>query len=510
MIGIFGWITFIILFLLFTFLGFYGARWRKGDLSKLHEWALAGRRLGAFLAWFLIGADVYTAYTFVAVPSGMFASGALYFFAVPYVATTFMVAMITMPRLWQWSREKGYVTAADMVEDRFNSKVLAGLVAVTGIVAELPYIALQIVGMQAVLGIMLLGVTTNVKLVSDLALTISFIILAAFTFTSGLRGATLGAILKDLLIFISVISLIIIIPLKFGGFATAFADAQSFASALAAKKVAWLSTGITNLKPLPALEAGYTTLWVGSTFALFLYPHSINGSLSASGKRQLALSDAFLPIYGIGLALLALLGLLAYSDKAAMSLLSNFPLSARGIYSIPALAVSTLPDWFAGIVLLGIFIGGLVPAAIMAIAQANLLTRNIIKPIKPEIKPETETRISKWASVIFKFIALGFVFLVPATYAIQLQLLGGIIILQTLPPVFLGLVTNRLNKYALMGGLLVGIASGIYLVEVANKFGPLTTSLYRIGGYLIWIGLIALALNLAVAVILSLPTLLKR
>jgi len=142
MIGILGWISFIIFFLLFTFLGFYGAKWRRGDLSKLHEWALAGRRLGAFLAWFLIGADVYTAYTFVAVPSGMFASGALYFYAVPYVATTFMVAMITMPRLWQWSREKGYVTAADMVEDRFKSKLLAGLVAITGIVAELPYIAL--------------------------------------------------------------------------------------------------------------------------------------------------------------------------------------------------------------------------------------------------------------------------------------------------------------------------------------------------------------------------------
>lgn len=68
----------------------------------------------------------------------------------PYVATAFMVAMVTMPRLWQWSREKGYVTAADMVQDRFSSRVLAALIALTGIIAELPYIALQIIGMQAV------------------------------------------------------------------------------------------------------------------------------------------------------------------------------------------------------------------------------------------------------------------------------------------------------------------------------------------------------------------------
>ncbi|MGC9178164.1 MAG: hypothetical protein ACP5G6_07130 [Conexivisphaera sp.] len=234
------------------------------------------------------------------------------------------------------------------------------------------------------------------------------------------------------------------------------------------------------------------------------------GSLGASGKRQLAMSNALLPIYGIGLAILALLGLLVYSDPAAMSLLSKFPLSARGIYSIPALAVTALPGWFAGVALVGIFVGGLVPAAIMAISQANLLARNVIRPLRPGMDQATETRIAKWASVVFKFVALGFVFMVPATYAIQLQLLGGIIILQTLPAVFLGLVTRRLNGYALTAGLIVGLASGVYLVEAANKFGPISTSLLSVGGYLLWIGLLALALNLAVSVVLSLPTLLRK
>lgn len=285
MIGILGgWALFLALFVVFVALGFYGARWRRGDMSQLHEWALAGRRLGTFLVWFLIGADLYTAYTFVAVPSGMFASGALYFFAVPYVSITFAIAMLTMPRLWEWSRKHGYVTAADMVADRFSSKALAGLVAITGIIAELPYIALQIVGMQAVLTIMLYGLVKNVVEVSDIALTVSFIILAAFTFTSGLRGATLGAVLKDSLIFLSVIVLIIVVPLKYGGFATAFANAQAFAQQLAAHKVAWLTTGITNLKPAASLAwGGYATLWLGSAMALFLYPHAIN---ARSARRE--------------------------------------------------------------------------------------------------------------------------------------------------------------------------------------------------------------------------------
>ena len=169
MIGLDIIIPFVSLFLIFIVLGFYGKYWRKGNLNHVHEWALAGRKLGTTLVFFLIGADLYTAYTFVAVPSGMFAKGPLYFFAVPYVALTFAVALLTMPKLWSISREKGYITASDFVKDRFGSVTLSILIAITGIVAELPYIALQIVGMQSVLTVMLAG-TSNAETVGEISL----------------------------------------------------------------------------------------------------------------------------------------------------------------------------------------------------------------------------------------------------------------------------------------------------------------------------------------------------
>ena len=126
-------------------------------------------------------------------------------------------------------------------------------------------------------------------------------------------------------------------------------------------------------------------------------------------------------MYGVGLAILALMGILVYSVPSAMQLLSGFPESSRGILVVPSLILTIMPGWFAGVALLGIFIGGLVPAAIMAIAQANLLTRNIIKEIRPDLPQHSEVRITKWASTIFKFVALAFVFAVPASYAISLQ-----------------------------------------------------------------------------------------
>ncbi len=108
------------------------------------------------------------------------------------------------------------------------------------------------------------------------------------------------------------------------------------------------------------------------------------------------------------------------------------------------------------------------------------MVRNIIKPLYPRITPQGETRAAKWASVIFKFLALGFVFIVPATYAIWLQLLGGIIITQTLPSVFLGLLTNKLNKYSLMTGWAVGLGLGIYLFIAAHE-SPIISSAWSPG-----------------------------
>lgn len=493
--GVFG-----VLFVIFVALGFYGAVWRKGDLRKMNEWALAGRNLGTVLVWFLVGADLYTAYTFVAVPSGLFAKGSLYFFAVPYVALTFGVAMITMPSLWKIAHEKNYITAADFAKDKFQSPTLGILIAITGIVALLPYIALQIVGMQAVLTVMLInsGISVQGVNISDVALVIAFIILAAFVYTSGLRGATLTAVMKDALIFLTVIVIVLWVPYHFGGFQHAFVIANHTA---------------IHYATLPgALVNGYLSLAVLSAFALYLYPHAVNGALSAESPKKLRMSTALLPIYGIGLALLALFGVLIYDVPAALQFINTasygFNSSNQGIYVVPALIQFSTPDWFTGIAFLGIFIGGLVPAAIMAMAQANLVTRNIILEFVPTLTDEQQTTIAKWMSVVFKFLALSFVFFVPLTYAIQLQLLGGVLIVQTLPPVFIGLYTKWLNKWALIIGWVGGIGSGLILLYLGNltngAFVNFHTSFFNTQPFgLLYVGLTSLVINLILVIVFT-------
>jgi solute:Na+ symporter, SSS family len=225
------------------------------------------------LYFFLLGVDIYTSYAFVALPSGVFAKGSFYFLT--YAALAFGVTLVTMPRLLALSKEKGYITASDFIKDGFGSTTLSILIAITGIVSLLPYIALQIVGMQSVLIVMFSG-TTNSQTVEELALIFAFVVLAAFTYTSGLRGAALTAVLKDILIWITVIALIVLVPLSIsGGFGTAFRDV----------KPSYLTV------PGP-LITGYVTLMLGSALALYLYPHAINGVLSSESAYKLRRSTA--------------------------------------------------------------------------------------------------------------------------------------------------------------------------------------------------------------------------
>src|SRR5919106_2293259 len=215
--------VFIFFFALVAILGFAAARWRRAKLDHLDEWGLGGGSFGGWITWFLIGGDLYTAYTFVAVPALLFGAGATGFFAVPYTVIIYPMFFLVLVRLWSVSHKHGLVTPADFVRARFGSPTLALLVAITGIVATMPYIALQLVGIEAVLKAM--GVEGKWPIV------VAFIILALYTYNSGLRAPALIAFVKDTLIYLTIIVAVIVIPVKLGGWGVIFGAAEEKFSA---------------------------------------------------------------------------------------------------------------------------------------------------------------------------------------------------------------------------------------------------------------------------------------
>src|SRR5215218_2344221 len=261
--------VFILLFGFVTVLGFVAARWRRAEsLDHLDEWGLGGRNFGSWISWFLIGGDLYTAYTFVAVPALLFGTGALGFFAVPYTIIIFPMAFIVAPRLWSVAHRHGYVTPADFVRGRHGSSTLALMIAITGIAATMPYIALQLVGIGAVMRTM--GVEGEWPLI------IAFVILAAYTYQSGLRAPALIAFVKDTLIYLVVIVAVIYIPIKLGGFDDIFAAAN--------KKFTASEAPTDGVLLANAQTLGYATFAFGSALALFLYPHAVTGVLASRSR----------------------------------------------------------------------------------------------------------------------------------------------------------------------------------------------------------------------------------
>lgn len=466
-------IVFVFFFALVTIMGFVAAHWRRPKtLAHLDEWGLGGRQFGTWITWFLVGGDFYTAYTVIAVPALVFATGAFGFFALPYTIIVFPFVFAVMPLLWKIAKDNGYVTAADLVHGRYNSRALELAVAATGVVATMPYIALQLIGMAAAMHA--LGIPGETPLIA------AFLILAFYTYSSGLRAPALIAFVKDIMIYIVVFVAIAFIPIKLGGYEAVFAAADA----------AFKAKGSGGILLAPTQYTAYATLALGSALAGFMYPHTLTAIFASSGANTIRKNAMLLPAYTILLGLIALLGYMGHA--AGLKLTNNNDV-------VPALFKTLFPGWFAGFAFAAIAIAALVPAAVMSIGASNLFARNFWKAyVDPNATPHAEAKVAKITSLLVKVGALLVIIFLPTQFALDLQLLGGMWILQTFPALVFGLFTSWLVAEGLLAGWAAGFLGGTILAW-SDDFKPLHWFGTGADRFAIYSGLLALVLNIVVA-----------
>jgi len=362
-----------------------------------------------------------------------------------------------------------------VVQGTYGSRSLELAVAVTGIVATMPYIALQLIGMGVV--IQAIGLTGELPIVA------AFVILALYTYSSGLRAPALIAFVKDIMIYIVVLVAVVVVPAKLGGYGAVFSAAND---AFIAKG------GATGLILKPSQMLAYASLALGSALAAFMYPHTLTGIFASKSADTIRKNAILLPAYTLLLGLIALLGYMAYA--AHIKVASNNDV-------VPALFKALFPSWFAGFAFSAIAIGALVPAAVMSIGAANLFTRNIWKSyVDRDISHAGEASVAKIASLVVKLGALAFTIFLPTQYALDLQLLGGLWILQTFPALVFGLFTRWFRAEGLLLGWAAGILWGTWTAW-SNGLKPLATLSVGDASYVFYVGLGALILNTVVAVI---------
>lgn len=280
------------------------------------------------------------------------------------------------------------------------------------------------------------------------------------------------------------IAAVALIPSKLGGYANVFASADA----------AFQAKGAGNLLLGGNQYVAYATLALGSALAAFMYPHTLTGIFASNSGKTIRKNAIMLPAYTLLLGLLALLGYMGHAANLKLD-------SANDV--VPTLFKTLFSGWFSGFAFAAIAIGALVPAAVMSIGAANLFTRNFWKAyVDPKVSDAGEAKVAKVTSLVVKVGALLVIIFLPTQFALDLQLLGGIWILQTLPALVFGLYTNWFRAPGLLAGWFVGFCGGTFLVWDAG-WKPL--HLISLGGepFTVYTGLLALAANIGVAVIVN-------
>jgi SSS family solute:Na+ symporter len=303
-----------------------------------------------------------------------------------------------------------------------------------------------------------------------------------------------------------IIVAVIYLPHKLGGWDHIFSTVQASFDKFNTENADAIASGQANGKatmPPGIVQWAYASLALGSALALFMYPHSVTGVLSTRSRGVIRRNAALLPAYSFLLGLLALLGFVAIA--AGVTVAGDPP---NPQLAVPQLFENEFPSWFAGVGYAAIAIGALVPAAIMSIAAANLFTRNVYRAFfRPDATPAEEARVSKIVSLLVKVGALIFVLALSKSFAINLQLLGGVWILQTFPAIVVGLYTRWFHRWAVLLGWAAGMVYGTW-----TAYGVSSPTQSHFGGplanfpgtdTLVYIAATAFLLNLIVTVVLT-------
>lgn len=459
------------------------AAWRghAQELINPTGWALANRGLAGVRLWAVLGATIFTAYTYLALPGRAFLSGGSAYYAVAYMAMVTPLGFLILPRFREFAAEHGFVTAADFVRARNSSHVLALTVALTSLLAAVPYLTLQVVSLRTLLDAMGLPPGSAAGRCAILAM---FTVHAATTHRGGLRVPISVAMLKAALILVTIVTACAMVAVKLGPLGHVFELAQH---ALADRD--------GDILIAPMTPTAYATLALGSALALLVYPHVVTLAYASRNSDSLRKSVVFLPVWTLVLGCFALLGVIAAGLIPASR--------GGGALAVPLLIRHLAPGPAAGMMFGAITVGSLLPAAVLCVAVAMQFARNVYSEyVNPTATPKHEVQVARFTALVLRVAALICAFLLRPQDAVNLHLLGGVWMVQVFPAVAIGLFTAWFHPRALLAGWGVGLASGTWL-SVTGGFSPIATLPWGRDGLQVYTAVLALLLNLGTAALLT-------
>lgn len=419
-----------------------GVRTGRAASRSLEGWMVNDRQMGPFLTWFLLGTEIYTAFTFLGLAGFAFANGGAAYYNVATNDVGYALGFFILPAIGLIGRKFKHVTQSDFIAGRYNSPTLGILVAFCSAIIMIAYIDVNIEGLGAILNVL----TEHRLNVLDAEI-VGFFVLSFAVFFGGIRGNAWQSVIKDVLMFVSIAALFLIIPFKFfGGFGPMLGQ---------------MMTKIPANITLPGPHHKLGLMWLASTilltgFGQWMWPQWFNVAYSARGSKTLKLQAVFMPFYQLVKVAVITIGFAAVLIFAGQKVVGN--------EVVMLLAQQVFPLWFLALFALAAVLSAIVPAGPIIMMSCTLLSHNVYAKLVPSSEPKTIFAISRGLVFVVTFLAL--LLAVVAHTLIALVLLAAYnFIAQLVPGILIGgLFWRRATRDGVIAGLVIGWALTVYFL----------------------------------------------
>jgi SSS family solute:Na+ symporter len=419
-----------------------GVRTGRAASHTLEGWMVNDRKMGPFLTWFLLGTEIYTAFTFLGLAGFAFANGGAAYYNVATNDVGYALGFFILPAIGLIGRKYQHVTQSDFIADRYQSPALGILVAFCSAIIMIAYIDLNIEGLGAILNVL----TEHRLNVLDAEI-IGFLVLSFAVFFGGIRGNAWQSVIKDILMFLSIAALFLVIQLNFlGGFGPMFDR---------------MMTEIPQNITLPGPHHKLGLMWLATTilltgFGQWMWPQWFNVAYSARGSKTLKAQAVFMPFYQLVKVAVITIGFAAVLIFAGQKVVGN--------EVVMLLAKQVFPVWFLALFALAAVLSAIVPAGPIIMMSCTLLSHNVYAKLMPATKPQTVFAISRGLVFVVTFLAL--LLAIVAHSLIALVLLAAYnFIAQLVPGILIGgLFWRRATRTGVFAGLAVGWALTVYFL----------------------------------------------
>ena len=434
------------------------------------------RQLGFFVLYFVLGASIFSAFSFLGGPGWAYSRGAAAFYIISYTSLGLVPMYFFGPRVAQLGRRFGYVTQAQLFAHRYHSRYISMILAAISLTAFVPYLTLQMQGAGYVFSVVTEG---RMPVWAGAAVTYGVVLL--YVFRSGVMGVAWTNTFQGILMMSLAWGLGLYLPYTLhGGIGPMFAQ-------LIETSPEMLTAPGLDAAGAPWTWGGYSSAIAISVFGFSVWPHYFMKIYTANSMATLRKTVVFYPTFAfflLPILLIGFSGILIFPDVTPVDTI------------LPTIVTSLdLPAVIVGLFCAGALAASMSSGDAIVHAAGAVAIKDGYRVLVPQVmNDDDETRLIRWAVVIIGAVSY-YVAIYSNSSLVLLLLLSYGFIAQIFPALIASLYWRRSTPLGVIAGLVAGC---------------LTTVVWNLIPILQWQqihpGIWGLAANTSILLVVSLAT----